>query len=512
MFKNALPKNALGFHIQRRRQIVKNQKFGIANKHACGSSALNLSAGEFDTTRSNNRIQTVFKGGNIGLHDAIVKRVFECSWIIGQSQKNIIAQRLAEKTRNLRRISTARRRKKSFGIRDLLTIPVNIPTRKRKNTHKRSDKRGFSRANLPRNNRKRSSGNDEINIVNSIFRFGIGICHIANSECFQPVRFLTGWQTQFVGFSIEINICVLRDAFAGNIFNSICHSKIRNFGAFVVGENSPKQRTASGNLTDIGGKKCHIANRERTRLHFFRYENQYNARGNMPQIEIDRTEDLSKKIVDKSRYAARIIELPKAVDHMGLRGRNFDSENRLKHLIDKIGGSLCCYALRGAIFVNIIAGKIDNNNHAYRRDNRDKSNIGIDFRHIRNGECSKNEIAPHVDIAIEILNNAQYIVSKSVGHFARCGRNLSRVSNLENSSYKIFPQKRFNSIPPARPCKSRAKKGNAVANLNSDKKRDKRPGGEPRLGLTGERVKKTLHNNAREKGRNIVNTAKKYCG
>ena len=129
---------------------------------------------------------------------------------------------------------------------------------------------------------------------------------------------------------------MLRDAFAGKIFNSIGHSKIRNFGALVIGENSPKQRTASGNLTDISGKKCHIANRERARFHFFRHEDQDNARGNMTEVEIDGTQDLSKEIIYKSRYAARIIELPKAINHIGLRGGNFDSENRLKHLIDKM--------------------------------------------------------------------------------------------------------------------------------------------------------------------------------
>ena len=60
----------------------------------------------------------------------------------------------------------------------------------------------------------------------------------------------------------------------------------------------------------------------------------------MPQIEIDRTEELSKEIVDKRGDAARIIEFSKMVNHMGLCGGDFDSEDRLKHLIDKIGRSL----------------------------------------------------------------------------------------------------------------------------------------------------------------------------
>ena len=163
----------------------------------------------------------------------------------------------------------------------------------------------------------------------------------------------------------------------------------------------------------------------------------------MAEVKVDGTEHLVEEVVDEGGFATFVVEVAKMGDDMCLCGGDFDGENRLKHLVNEIGRSSGGDALGSAVFVDVFACKVNDDDHADGWHDGDKGDEGINFGHVGNGKASKDKVAPHVDVAVEVLNDAHDVVTKSVGDFARDCGDLAWIADFENGSHEVFAQETF---------------------------------------------------------------------
>ena len=121
--EDALPELLLSLDIQRAGEIVEDDEFGFADEHSGGGGALHLSAREFDAARAHHRFEIVIQLFEVAVHHGEFGGFVDFVVAFVHAEQNIIPQRVAEQTRDLRRVLTTRLYEEVSRICDYVTVP-----------------------------------------------------------------------------------------------------------------------------------------------------------------------------------------------------------------------------------------------------------------------------------------------------------------------------------------------------------------------------------------------------
>ncbi len=112
------------------------------------SGALPLAAGQLDAARPDDRLLALRQAGHIRLQDRRLEGRVEATVSIGQAQKHVLAQRLAEEDRRLRHVGTPRRPEPVPSVLHRYAIPAHLSRLQRQRSQQSAQKGALARAYL----------------------------------------------------------------------------------------------------------------------------------------------------------------------------------------------------------------------------------------------------------------------------------------------------------------------------------------------------------------------------
>ena len=108
--EQARPQLGLRLGVERRREVVEHEQLGVADEHPRGGGALHLAAGQLHAARADRACRARARApATSGSSTAAWIAASSAAGIVRTAEQQVLAQRLAEQPRHLRRVGAAGR-------------------------------------------------------------------------------------------------------------------------------------------------------------------------------------------------------------------------------------------------------------------------------------------------------------------------------------------------------------------------------------------------------------------
>ena len=185
--EDTLPEESLCVGVERGGQVVHYQQLRPADEHPRRRHPLNLTARESHSSRADRRVEPLLERPDIVLEYCRSDGTVQGSLGGRPSLQYVLADSLAEESRNLRRVGHPWRNKECGWIAHDRSIPEDFPLVEGKQTQKRLEERALARTNPPGDDREGASIQPERNILDPQTCGGVAEAQGTHLERFETV-------------------------------------------------------------------------------------------------------------------------------------------------------------------------------------------------------------------------------------------------------------------------------------------------------------------------------------